>query len=97
MSTEMTRLAKKYATKFQLALGDNFYFKGVTDVDDKRFKVCRSQTFVSAFSQIINNSSCLKKDTYEDVFNSEQLKDTPWFMLLGISNYTTIRFICTVK
>ena len=46
MSTEMTRLAKKYATKFQLALGDNFYFKGVTDVNDKRFKVCRSQIFV---------------------------------------------------
>lgn len=56
----MTRLAKLYNTAFQLALGDNFYFNGVKDADDKRFK-----------------------ETYDDVFDSEQLKDTPWYFVLG--------------
>lgn len=35
----MDQLAKSYNTLFQLAIGDNFYFTGVKDVDDKRFKV----------------------------------------------------------
>lgn len=35
----MTDLAKLHNTQFQLALGDNFYFHGVTDTKDKRFKV----------------------------------------------------------
>ena len=25
------------------------------------------------------------KETYEDVFKSEELEDTPWFVLLGIT------------
>jgi hypothetical protein len=35
----MTELAKLHNTQFQLALGDNFYTHGVTDINDKRFKV----------------------------------------------------------
>ena len=38
-SDTMTAMAKMYNTKFQMALGDNFYFNGVTDVNDKRFAV----------------------------------------------------------
>ncbi|XP_013379887.1 tartrate-resistant acid phosphatase type 5 isoform X1 [Lingula anatina] len=34
----MGKTAAKYQTKFTLALGDNFYFDGVKDVDDTRFK-----------------------------------------------------------
>ena len=49
IAIEMARLAKKYETKFQLALGDNFYTSGITDVDDKRFKVCRNLAIFSIF------------------------------------------------
>ena len=28
-----------YNTQFQLAIGDNFYFDGVKDANDKRFEV----------------------------------------------------------
>lgn len=35
----MDTIAGERNTKFQLALGDNFYFDGVKDVDDKRFQV----------------------------------------------------------
>lgn len=56
----MTSLAKLYDSKFQLALGDNFYFDGVKNVNDKRFA-----------------------ETYENVFKSDYLKNTPWFVILG--------------
>lgn len=35
----MNTIATEHSTQFQLALGDNFYFEGVKDVDDKRFQV----------------------------------------------------------
>ena len=35
----MIELTKFYEAKFQLALGDNFYFDGVNTTDDKRFRV----------------------------------------------------------
>lgn len=35
----MEELSQKYNTLFQLAIGDNFYFNGVTDSNDKRFQV----------------------------------------------------------
>lgn len=35
----MTRLALDHNTAFQLAIGDNFYTKGIQGVDDKRFQV----------------------------------------------------------
>ena len=57
----MTNLALAHNAQFQLALGDNFYFNGVRDADDKRFK-----------------------ETYENVFSSDYLKNTSWFVLLGI-------------
>ncbi|CAF0804277.1 unnamed protein product [Brachionus calyciflorus] len=60
VSKQMTKLGEMYNTQFQLALGDNFYFNGVIDENDKRFK-----------------------ETYEKVFNSKRLKETPWFVLMG--------------
>jgi len=36
MNTE----AKARNTQFQLTLGDNIYYYGVRNVEDKRFKVC---------------------------------------------------------
>ena len=35
----MTTIGDIFNTQFQLALGDNFYFNGVKDENDKRFKV----------------------------------------------------------
>lgn len=42
----MAALTATYGTQFNLALGDNFYFDGVTSVDDKRFK----ETFEKVFA-----------------------------------------------
>ena len=36
---QMGKITTAYQTSFNLALGDNFYFDGVTDVEDKRFFV----------------------------------------------------------
>ena len=36
---QMGAIAEDYQTSFILALGDNFYFQGVKDVEDKRFFV----------------------------------------------------------
>jgi hypothetical protein len=35
----MDQLSKTEGAQFQIALGDNFYFEGVDDVNDKRFHV----------------------------------------------------------
>jgi hypothetical protein len=35
----MTRLALMHNTSFQLAIGDNFYTRGIKDSNDKRFQV----------------------------------------------------------
>lgn len=42
---QMGSIARSYKTSFTLALGDNFYFEGVTDVEDKRFQ----ETFENVF------------------------------------------------
>lgn len=39
VSNQMTKLGNMFNTQFQLALGDNFYFTGVKDENDKRFTV----------------------------------------------------------
>ena len=39
VSKEMGRVADQYDSQFLLALGDNFYFDGVTNVHDDRFQV----------------------------------------------------------
>ena len=38
ISDQMGKTAEDIGANFTLALGDNFYDDGVTDVDDKRFK-----------------------------------------------------------
>lgn len=37
---EMGRTAEQLGADFVLALGDNFYYRGVKTVDDPRFQVC---------------------------------------------------------
>lgn len=37
---EIARTTKILGTDFILSLGDNFYFTGVQDANDKRFQVC---------------------------------------------------------
>lgn len=37
---EIARTAKVLGTDFILSLGDNFYFTGVQNANDKRFQVC---------------------------------------------------------
>ena len=39
VAREMGKIADKLDARFVLALGDNFYFDGVKDVDDPRFQV----------------------------------------------------------
>lgn len=36
---EMSKVAEQMGADFVLALGDNFYYKGVDSVDSPRFKV----------------------------------------------------------
>ncbi|XP_052774583.1 tartrate-resistant acid phosphatase type 5-like [Mya arenaria] len=38
VAKQMAKVSEMYQSSFNLALGDNFYSNGVTDVDDKRFK-----------------------------------------------------------
>ena len=38
VATQMGRKAAETNSKFTIALGDNFYYHGVKDVDDPRFK-----------------------------------------------------------
>lgn len=38
---EMSKIADQMGADFVLALGDNFYYKGVNTVDSPRFKVSR--------------------------------------------------------
>jgi tartrate-resistant acid phosphatase type 5 len=45
-SKQIDDMAKMYNTHFQLGLGDNFYYSGVKDVNDKRF----NYTFENVFS-----------------------------------------------
>lgn len=45
VSKSMNYLSSIHNTKFQIALGDNFYFDGVTNVNDKRFKVALCYSF----------------------------------------------------
>ena len=42
---QMAHVTESYQTSFNLALGDNFYFDGVKNVEDKRFFVSRFYLF----------------------------------------------------
>jgi tartrate-resistant acid phosphatase type 5 len=39
VAKQMSNVAKKYGPQAILALGDNFYYDGVKNVNDKRFEV----------------------------------------------------------
>lgn len=41
---EIARTVQILGADFILSLGDNFYFTGVQDVNDKRFQVCAQQS-----------------------------------------------------
>jgi len=49
VAVRMTKMAQLYSTQFQLALGDNFYFDGVTNEDDKRFFLTFENVFDSEY------------------------------------------------
>lgn len=54
VSKQMTNLAQEHNAQFQLALGDNFYFNGVRDAEDKRF----AETYEKVFnSEYLTNTS----------------------------------------
>jgi len=42
IAAAMNRAAMERRTQFQIALGDNFYYSGVKDIHDPRFKVRRA-------------------------------------------------------
>lgn len=49
VSMLMAKLSRKHKTQFQFAMGDNFYFDGVKNVDDTRFQ--------DSFENIFNDSN----------------------------------------
>lgn len=48
----MAKTASTMGSDFVLAVGDNFYYKGVTDVNDPRFQVCH--TFFGSVWELTN-------------------------------------------
>lgn len=52
---EMGRTADQLGADFVLALGDNFYYRGVKSVDDPRFQVCVCSIKLGAVVFIFRN------------------------------------------
>lgn len=48
VAKQMAHYTEAFNCSFNLALGDNFYLKGVTDVHDKRFIVCNGTIYFSS-------------------------------------------------
>ena len=42
---EMAKVAKQYSPEFIMELGDNFYYDGVKNIEDSRFKVINYNAF----------------------------------------------------
>ncbi|XP_067677469.1 tartrate-resistant acid phosphatase type 5-like [Haliotis asinina] len=51
-SQEMATIADKYGVSFIMELGDNFYYDGVTNVDDPRFKFTFEQVYTAPSLQV---------------------------------------------
>ena len=51
---EMSKIAEQMGADFVLALGDNFYYKGVDSVDSPRFKVSSLGDFLKSERNPIN-------------------------------------------
>ncbi len=93
----MGKIADTLDTQFVLALGDNFYFDGVKDVDDPRFKVEQDYFgFFGFFEQNVLETALLQKvfyscnkisfpqfqETFEDVFVSKS-QQRNWYLVAG--------------
>lgn len=64
----MSELAPKLNTHFQFALGDNFYFDGVQNVDDPRF--------LSSFENVFNDSYLIETPWFLTLGNHDYRGDT---------------------
>ncbi|RMZ94626.1 tartrate-resistant acid phosphatase type 5-like isoform X1, partial [Brachionus plicatilis] len=63
VSMLMAKLAKKHNTQFQFAMGDNFYFDGVQNVDDPRFQ--------DSFEKVFNDSSLVNTPWFLSLGNHD--------------------------
>lgn len=52
VAARLAVVSRQINASFVLALGDNFYFDGVTDVDDPRFQETYNQVFLSSSSDV---------------------------------------------
>ena len=55
----MGAIAEAYQTSFTLALGDNFYYHGVKDVEDKRFFVSCSRAVLLSLTLKAPSKKCI--------------------------------------
>ena len=63
-AAEMAKIARQYSPDFILELGDNFYYDGVKNVEDKRFQVKRDMlVLVLNFVGVDVGAGCLRTRT----------------------------------
>nr|KAG5714028.1 hypothetical protein BaRGS_020356 [Batillaria attramentaria] len=66
----MAKIAERYSPEFIMELGDNFYYDGVKNVEDKRFKVGYYEMCVKPVV------------TFEDIYSQKSLQ-IPWYLVAG--------------
>ncbi|KAJ8010449.1 hypothetical protein DPEC_G00075190 [Dallia pectoralis] len=74
IAKELSWLAQTVGLDFVLSLGDHFYYSGVEDVDDPRFKIVLQGNLIQ---QAVFNH------TFEGVFSQPSLTNIPWYLVAG--------------
>ena len=72
--------AAKHNIEFVLALGDNFYFDGVKDIEDPRFQV--SYQYISFQNLLKKKISIYLQETYNHVYQYDSL-NVDWHFVAG--------------